>query len=80
MEHYDGVLDKDKDKMTEDELNFHYFKVHDYDNNNMLDGIELVSALTHYHRGQWCTVEPALRDHPIDWLQTSSQSAVSVLV
>ena len=38
--------------MTDEELQFHYFKLHDYDNNNMLDGIELVSAITHFHKGE----------------------------
>lgn len=37
--------------MTEDEIQFHYFKIHDYDGNNLLDGIELISALTDYHKG-----------------------------
>ena len=29
-------------------MEFHYFKLHDYDNNNMLDGLELGAAMTHY--------------------------------
>ena len=28
---------------------FHYFKLHDYDNNNKLDGLELGAAMTHVH-------------------------------
>jgi len=35
--------------MTEQELQFHYFKLHDYDNNNLLDGLEIIKALTHAH-------------------------------
>ena len=49
MEHLDGQIQKPEDTMSEEELQFHYFKVHDYDNNNMLDGIEIISALTHHH-------------------------------
>lgn len=54
MEHLDGVVNRgsDTERMSEDEVQFHYFKLHDYDNNNMLDGIELVSALTHYHKDE----------------------------
>ena len=52
MEHMDGVYKKPEDQMTDEELQFHYFKLHDYDNNNMLDGIELVSAITHFHKGE----------------------------
>ena len=52
MEHMDGVYKKPEDQMTEEELQFHYFKLHDYDNNNMLDGIELTSAITHFHKGE----------------------------
>ena len=32
--------------MTADELQFYYFKQHDYDNNNKLDGIELIQGET----------------------------------
>ncbi|KAI9564312.1 hypothetical protein GHT06_008050 [Daphnia sinensis] len=34
-------------KMTSDEIEFHYFKLHDYDNNNLLDGIEIMAAISH---------------------------------
>src|SRR4051812_39914994 len=50
MEHLDGKVDT-KEKYSEEELQFHYFKIHDYDDNNMLDGLEIISALTHRHRG-----------------------------
>ena len=45
----------DKDTMAGMDLDnaetmeFHYFKLHDYDNNNKLDGLELGAAMTHYH-------------------------------
>lgn len=35
--------------MSDEDLQFHYFKLHDYDNNNKLDGIELGNAMTHFH-------------------------------
>lgn len=42
--------DDDKLKLDDDEaMEFHYFKLHDYDNNNKLDGHELGVAMTHYH-------------------------------
>jgi len=47
LEHLDGVINKPKDQLTPDEQNFYYFKLHDYDNNNMLDGLELVNAFAH---------------------------------
>ena len=52
-EHLDHMVNQDQrdtKHMTDDEVQFHYFKLHDYDDNNMLDGLELVSALTHYHK------------------------------
>ncbi|XP_046567087.1 multiple coagulation factor deficiency protein 2 homolog isoform X3 [Haliotis rubra] len=53
MEHLENVIEtKPKDQMTEEELEFHYFKMHDYDNNNKLDGVEIGKALTHYHAEQ----------------------------
>ncbi|XP_022094732.1 multiple coagulation factor deficiency protein 2-like [Acanthaster planci] len=48
MEHLDGVIDKPESEMTKEELQLHYFKLHDYDSNNMLDGTELIQAITHY--------------------------------
>ncbi|XP_046982097.1 multiple coagulation factor deficiency protein 2 homolog [Schistocerca americana] len=33
--------------MTPEELEFHYFKLHDYDNNTKLDGLEILHAISH---------------------------------
>lgn len=35
--------------MTAQELQFHYFKMHDADVNNKLDGCELVKSMIHWH-------------------------------
>ncbi|KAI3379095.1 hypothetical protein SNEBB_007987 [Seison nebaliae] len=42
------------DEMSQDDQNFYYFKLHDYDHNNKLDGIELSAAFSHVdnHEGQ----------------------------
>ncbi|XP_078674171.1 longistatin-like [Branchiostoma floridae x Branchiostoma belcheri] len=48
-EHLDPLVGKSTAEMSEEELQFHYFTQHDYDKNNRLDGIELVSAMTHFH-------------------------------
>ncbi|XP_070832928.1 multiple coagulation factor deficiency protein 2 [Chaetodon trifascialis] len=50
MEHLEGVIDKPENDMTPQELQLHYFKMHDYDGNNLLDGLELATAITHVHR------------------------------
>ncbi|XP_076464849.1 multiple coagulation factor deficiency protein 2 homolog isoform X3 [Babylonia areolata] len=50
LEHLQNVIKtKPKEQMSEEELEFHYFKMHDYDNNNKLDGVEIGKALTHFH-------------------------------
>merc|ERR1711862_611916 len=46
-EHYEGKADIDESKMTPEELEFHYFQLHDFDNNTKLDGLEILAALTH---------------------------------
>ncbi|KAK4871916.1 hypothetical protein RN001_016040 [Aquatica leii] len=46
-EHLDVPIDTSK--MSDQELQFHYFKMHDADNNNKLDGCELVKSLLHWH-------------------------------
>ena len=38
---------KPYEKMTLAEQNFYNFKMHDVDNNNLLDGIEMFSAISH---------------------------------
>jgi hypothetical protein len=47
QEHMD--IPMDTSKMTEQELQFHYFKMHDSDGNDKLDGCELVKSLIHWH-------------------------------
>merc|ERR1712013_686695 len=42
-------IDHEKEHMSEQELQFHYFKMHDSDGNNKLDGLELVKSLIHWH-------------------------------
>jgi len=49
-EHLEGRI-KSGEKLSPEELDFHYFKVHDYDDNNKLDGVEIISALTHHDKG-----------------------------
>lgn len=46
-EHLDVPMDTNK--MSDQELQFHYFKMHDGDNNNKLDGCELIKSLIHWH-------------------------------
>lgn len=43
----------DTSKMSDQELQFHYFKMHDADNNNKLDGCELIKSLIHWHGKLW---------------------------
>ncbi|XP_061766890.1 multiple coagulation factor deficiency protein 2 homolog [Nerophis ophidion] len=50
MEHLEGVIDKPEKEMSPQELQLHYFKMHDYDGNNLLDGLELATAIMHVHR------------------------------
>ncbi|KAM9847346.1 multiple coagulation factor deficiency protein 2 [Aulostomus maculatus] len=50
MEHLEGVIEKPEKEMTPQELQLHYFKMHDYDGNNLLDGLELATAITHVHK------------------------------
>ncbi|XP_033956736.1 multiple coagulation factor deficiency protein 2 [Pseudochaenichthys georgianus] len=50
MEHLEGVIDKPETDMTPQELQLHYFKMHDYDGNDLLDGLELATAISHVHR------------------------------
>merc|ERR1719166_492204 len=37
------------ENMTEEERDFHYFRLHDFDKNDLLDGLEVLKALSHTH-------------------------------
>lgn len=45
------VKHKDVSEMSEDEKSFYYFKIHDSDNNDILDGLEMIKAAIHRHDG-----------------------------
>lgn len=64
-EHLEGMIDKDPKDMTEQELQFHYFKQHDLNNDNKLDGIELVNALTHFHTEDPNAVPPSFQEYEL---------------
>lgn len=40
---------KEVDEMTADEKSFFYFKIHDTDGNDNLDGLEMIKAAIHRH-------------------------------
>ncbi|XP_064603133.1 multiple coagulation factor deficiency protein 2 homolog [Liolophura sinensis] len=46
-EHLKDEINVDEKNMTAEELEFHYFKLHDTDNNTKLDGLEILQALAH---------------------------------
>jgi len=54
-EHLEGKVDPTAN-MTPEQLQFHYFNMHDLDRNGRLDGIELIKAITHFHQGWRGTV------------------------
>jgi multiple coagulation factor deficiency protein 2 len=43
------VHHKDVTEMTDEEKSFYYFKIHDTDNNDYLDGLEMIKAAIHRH-------------------------------
>nr|CAI5836389.1 unnamed protein product [Callosobruchus analis]CAI5855737.1 unnamed protein product [Callosobruchus analis] len=55
----------DTSKMSDQELQFHYFKMHDADNNNKLDGCELIKSLIHWHAEQGSKDKPGNVDEKI---------------
>ncbi|XP_020627722.1 multiple coagulation factor deficiency protein 2 homolog [Orbicella faveolata] len=47
-EHLKDEIDLTEDQMSDEDLMFHYFRLHDYDGNRKLDGLEIMHALSHY--------------------------------
>ncbi|KAL0964364.1 hypothetical protein UPYG_G00322850 [Umbra pygmaea] len=65
MEHLEGVIDKPESEMSPQELQLHYFKMHDYDGNNQLDGLELATAITHVHREERGENSPPMKEEDL---------------
>ncbi|XP_030603444.1 multiple coagulation factor deficiency protein 2 [Archocentrus centrarchus] len=65
MEHLDGVIDKPEKDMSPQELQLHYFKMHDYDGNNLLDGLELATAISHVHREERGENSPPMKEEEL---------------
>lgn len=71
------MSDTDELKLDDQEaMEFHYFKVHDYDNNNKLDGLELAAAMTHYHGEEGGQEKAQVRGHCM-WLATCVNHTIS---
>ncbi|OWF43533.1 Multiple coagulation factor deficiency protein 2-like [Mizuhopecten yessoensis] len=55
-EHLKEQIDTSK-PMTQQEMEFHYFRLHDADNNTKLDGLEIMAALSHMNNMYDLTAE-----------------------
>lgn len=62
MEHLEGVINQPEAEMSPQELQLHYFKMHDYDGNSLLDGLELSTAITHVHREEGSEQAPPMSE------------------
>ena len=47
-EHLKEEIDLTEDQMSDEDFMFHYFRLHDYDGNRKLDGLEIMHAISHY--------------------------------
>ncbi|XP_067421198.1 multiple coagulation factor deficiency protein 2 [Emydura macquarii macquarii] len=65
MEHLEGVIDKPESEMSPQELQLHYFKMHDYDGNNLLDGLELATAISHVHKEEGGEHSQAMKEEEL---------------
>lgn len=48
-EHLKEEINLKDENLSDADMQFHYFKAHDNDNDDKLDGIELANAMAHYH-------------------------------
>ncbi|CAF2365934.1 unnamed protein product [Rotaria sp. Silwood2] len=46
----EGQINTPKEEMTSEQQNFYYFKLHDTNDDNRLDGLEIVAAFDHAHQ------------------------------
>ncbi|CAF2444867.1 unnamed protein product [Rotaria sp. Silwood2] len=47
-----GQINTPTEQLTEEEKNFYYFKLHDTNNDNRLDGLEVIAAFNHEHQDE----------------------------
>ncbi|CAN7937318.1 unnamed protein product, partial [Ixodes hexagonus] len=60
------MLLQETGEMSEQELVFFYFRMHDFDNNNLLDGQELMAAMQHTNEAEHKDGHHQGLDHLID--------------
>ena len=48
-----GQINKPAEQMTEEEQNFYYFRLHDTNNDNYLDGLEVIAAFNHVDEDEY---------------------------
>ncbi|PAA84480.1 hypothetical protein BOX15_Mlig032881g2 [Macrostomum lignano] len=59
MEHL-SIKPKDGKELSEAEQEYYYFKMHDFDNNNKLDGLELMKSMLDHDEGKQVMSDTAL--------------------
>lgn len=62
--------------MTEDEKNYLYFKVHDLDGNDKLDGLEIYYSATHHSESQ--NVDGIDEEDALDGKSMNSENVITV--
>nr|AAY66866.1 multiple coagulation factor deficiency 2-like [Ixodes scapularis] len=68
------VLQKDGD-ISDEEIAFYYLRMHDFDNNNLLDGHEIMAAMHHKHEARQGESE-TVHAHTLDELIEQADSAL----
>ncbi len=54
----EGQINKPTEEMTPEEQNFYYFKLHDTNHDNRLDGLEVIAAFDHVHEEEFAYESP----------------------
>uniref|UniRef100_A0A0N4ZTD2 EF-hand domain-containing protein n=1 Tax=Parastrongyloides trichosuri TaxID=131310 RepID=A0A0N4ZTD2_PARTI len=64
-EHLQDTIDIDTAHMTADQERYHYFRLHDTNKDNLIDGMEIMKAYTH-HDHRMDGTKPVLQDYQIE--------------
>uniref|UniRef100_A0A6B0UYS0 Putative multiple coagulation factor deficiency 2-like protein n=1 Tax=Ixodes ricinus TaxID=34613 RepID=A0A6B0UYS0_IXORI len=62
--------------MSQQELAFYYLRMHDFDNNNLLDGHEIMAAMHHKHEARQGESGTVHAHHTLDELIEQADSAL----
>ncbi|KAI0988440.1 hypothetical protein GJ496_000213 [Pomphorhynchus laevis] len=72
MHDIEEVMEKPKARLTRDEEDYYFFILHDYNKDNLLDGVELLKGYMHEHASSGKRLTDEILERSVDYVLTSA--------